>query len=40
LHQIVIRGIERKAIFGDDTDLKDFVERLSEARRNLNAHVR
>ena len=29
LHRIVIRGIERKAIFKDDTDLEDFIERLS-----------
>ena len=28
LHHIVIRGIERKAIFKDDTDLEDFIERL------------
>ena len=29
LHHIVIRGIERKAIFKEDTDREDFVERLS-----------
>jgi REP element-mobilizing transposase RayT len=29
LHHIVIRGIERKAIYKDDTDREDFVERLS-----------
>ena len=29
LHHIVIRGIERKAIFKDDTDREDFIERLS-----------
>ena len=29
LHHIVIRGIERKAIFKDDTDREDFFERLS-----------
>ena len=29
LHHIVIRGIERRGIFGDDKDRKDFLERLS-----------
>ena len=29
LHHIVIRGIERKAVFKDDTDREDFIERLS-----------
>jgi REP element-mobilizing transposase RayT len=29
LHHIVIRGIERKAIFEDNTDRKDFIETLS-----------
>ena len=29
LHHIVIRGIEGKAIFKDDTDREDFTERLS-----------
>ena len=29
LHHIVIRGIEGKAIFKDDTDREDFIERLS-----------
>ncbi len=29
LHHIIIRGIERKAIFKDDTDREDFIERLS-----------
>ena len=29
LHHIVLRGIERKAIFKDDTDREDFLERLS-----------
>lgn len=29
LHNIVIRGIERKAIYKDDTDLVDFIEMLS-----------
>jgi len=30
LHHIVVRGIERKAIFKDDTDRDDFIERLSD----------
>ena len=29
-HHIVIRGIERKAIFKDDTDREDFIERFSK----------
>ena len=29
LHHIVIRGIEGKAVFKDDTDREDFIERLS-----------
>ena len=29
LHHIVIRGIERKAIFEDDDDREDFIDRLS-----------
>ena len=29
LHHIVIRGIERRGIFEDDEDRKDFLERLS-----------
>jgi putative transposase len=29
LHHIVIRGIERRGIFEDDTDREDFLERLS-----------
>jgi putative transposase len=29
LHHIVIRGIERKAIFKEDTYREDFIERLS-----------
>ena len=33
LHHIVIRGIERKAIFKDDTDREDFIERLSSLRQ-------
>ena len=30
LHHIIIRGIERKAIFKDDTDRENFVERLGQ----------
>ena len=29
LHHIIIRGIERRAIFEDDKDREDFIERLS-----------
>ncbi len=29
LHHIIIRGIERRKIFKDDQDLKDFLNRLS-----------
>ena len=29
LHHIMIRGIERRKIFNDDKDRKDFIERLS-----------
>ena len=36
LHHIVIRGIERKAIFKDDTDREDFIERLSNLRQGEN----
>ena len=30
LHHIIIRGIERKAIFRDNTDRDNFVERLGQ----------
>ena len=30
LHHIIIRGIERKAIFGDNKDRENFLERLSD----------
>jgi len=29
LHHIVVRGIERKAIFKDDTDRENFIQRLT-----------
>jgi putative transposase len=29
LHHIVVRGIERRKIFRDDSDREDFLERLS-----------
>ncbi len=29
LHHVMIRGIERRKIFNDDTDRENFVERLS-----------
>ena len=37
LHHIVIRGIERKAIFKDDTDREDFFERLSSLPQEMDA---
>ena len=37
LHHIVIRGIERKAIFKDDTDREDFIERLSRLLQEMDA---
>lgn len=30
LHHVIVRGIERKAIFWDDTDRQDFLDRLAE----------
>jgi putative transposase len=30
LHHIIIRGIERRRIFGDDQDRDNFIERLGE----------
>ena len=36
LHHIVIRGIERKAIFKDDTDREDFIERLSSLLQEMD----
>ena len=35
LHHIVIRGIERKAIFEDDQDREDFLERLSRLLQEM-----
>ena len=37
LHHIVIRGIEGKAIFKDDTDREDFIERLSRLLQEMDA---
>jgi len=37
LHHIVIRGIERKAIFEDDQDREDFLERLSRLLQEMDA---
>ena len=34
---IVIRGFERKAIFKDDTDREDFIERLSRLLQEMDA---
>lgn len=36
LHHIVIRGIERKAIFEDDQDREDFLERLSRLLQEID----
>ena len=36
LHHIIIRGIERKAIFKDNTDRDNFVERLGQMGAGLN----
>ena len=35
MHHIVIRGIESKAIFKDDTDWEDFIERLSSLLQEM-----
>ena len=37
LHHIVIRGIERKAVFKDDTDREDFIERHSSLLQEMDA---
>ena len=37
LHHIVIRGIKRKAIFNDDTDREDFIERFSRLLQDMDA---
>ena len=37
LHHIVMRGIERKALFKDDTDREDFIERLSGLPQEMDA---
>ena len=37
LHRIVIRGIERKAIFKDVKDREDFIERLSSLLQEMDA---
>ena len=37
LHHIVMRGIERKALFKDDTDREDFIERLSNLLQEMDA---
>jgi putative transposase len=31
LHHVMVRGLERRAIFRDDADRRDFVERLGAA---------
>ncbi|MFZ0611866.1 MAG: transposase [Desulfobacterales bacterium] len=35
LHHIIIRGIERKAIFEDDRDREDFIDRLSDPLQEM-----
>jgi hypothetical protein len=37
LHRIGIRGIESKAIFKDDKDRVDFIERLSNLLQEMDA---
>ena len=37
LHHIVMRGIERKAIFKDVKDREDFIERLSSLLQEMDA---
>lgn len=37
LHHIVNRGIEGEAIFKDDTDREDFIERLSGMLQEMDA---
>ncbi|MGB5617032.1 MAG: hypothetical protein WBM78_09345 [Desulfobacterales bacterium] len=37
MHHIVIRGVERKAIFENDTDREDFIERLSYLPQEMDA---
>ncbi|MGB5617233.1 MAG: hypothetical protein WBM78_10360 [Desulfobacterales bacterium] len=37
LHHVVTQGIERKAIFKDDTDREDFIERLSKLLQEMDA---
>lgn len=39
LHHIVIRGIERKAIFEDDQDREDFLKRLSRLLQEMGYAV-
>ncbi|PXF55160.1 MAG: hypothetical protein C4B57_04400 [Deltaproteobacteria bacterium] len=34
LHHIIIRGIERRKIFRDDSDKKNFLERLKKVLTN------
>jgi len=37
LHHIVIQGVERKAIFKDNTDQEDFIDRLSNLLQEMDA---
>jgi hypothetical protein len=38
LHHIIVRGIERRAIFRDDSDCDDFLERLRGILGESHAH--
>ena len=40
LHHIVVRGIERRKIFRDDSDRDDFLERLSAIKRIFAIYFR
>jgi hypothetical protein len=39
LHQVMIRGIEGKAIFRDNRDRKDFVTRLEELTKETGTRI-
>jgi len=39
LHHVMIRGIERKSIFRDDQDRKDFVARLGNLAMQTGTRI-
>jgi len=39
LHHVMVRGIERRVIFGDEDDRRDFVRRLGEGCARSGACV-